>query len=244
LTEPADATSLVYIATLLLRCPSRLQNGALTRRNAETHVKRNEVVTKGLTLKLEEYSRLSSNKVLPFEFEVQVTLKLAVSQSSPVGVEPPPRFSSVLKITVLSSRDVTSDERRECHLSEVTVLAIFTKYCSYNFYMISVRKKKKLKTKGGVVRLTTFNVIITGGRGGREKFTALKVPRQCPLVLLIRRGLSTKFMYVIRNNSVCTSHKTPSQYYKYQPARPNASRCLLSESQEHVNTRKPLYCHI
>jgi hypothetical protein len=37
---------------------------------------------------------------------------------------------------------------------------------------------------GAVATDTTFN-----GRGGEHKFTATKVPRQCPLVLLVKVGL-------------------------------------------------------
>jgi hypothetical protein len=41
-------------------------------------------------------------------------------------------------------------------------------------------KKRVRESAGGVVRVTTFN------GGGREKIPAVKVPRQCPLVLSVK----------------------------------------------------------
>jgi hypothetical protein len=44
------------------------------------------------------------------------------------------------------------------------------------------RDRAREKRKWGVVRNTTFN------GENREKFTAVKVPRQSPLVLLVKAG--------------------------------------------------------
>jgi hypothetical protein len=42
------------------------------------------------------------------------------------------------------------------------------------------REREKKEKVGWVARHTTFN------RGGEAKFAAMKVPRQCPLVLLVK----------------------------------------------------------
>jgi hypothetical protein len=43
-------------------------------------------------------------------------------------------------------------------------------------------KERERRENEGVVRDTTFNT------GNRDKFSAMKVPRQCPLVLLVKVG--------------------------------------------------------
>jgi hypothetical protein len=48
----------------------------------------------------------------------------------------------------------------------------------------SLKPKREWRRESGwVVLHTTFN-----GRGGKAKFMAMKVPRQCPLVLLVKVG--------------------------------------------------------
>jgi hypothetical protein len=44
------------------------------------------------------------------------------------------------------------------------------------------RERERRESGGRVVRDTAFN------GGNRDKFMAMKVPRQCPLVLLVKEG--------------------------------------------------------
>jgi hypothetical protein len=47
--------------------------------------------------------------------------------------------------------------------------------------------------------------------GGKAKFTAIRVPRQCPLALLVKvvwRRLKPKLVYIIFKNLVRTSKRT------------------------------------
>jgi hypothetical protein len=43
-----------------------------------------------------------------------------------------------------------------------------------------MRERERIESGGRVVRGTTFN------GGNRDKFSVMKVPRQCPLVLLVK----------------------------------------------------------
>ena len=129
LTESPVAKSLVYVATVLPQVRVAMLVVGSTTRSARSRAHRHSLrgewsCNKGtFTLQLEKYSRLSSNKC----FTVSSTSPshfTTGSQSTHLGFGP--RISSFLKSTVLSSRDVTSDERRELFLSKV-IIFIFTK---------------------------------------------------------------------------------------------------------------------